>query len=147
MIGLSAAVVTPTGSWAGATGVDAAGTAIKPTSAFAIADITMTFVGAEVLLLASGGKIDLDAPVTTYVTLPFATNGATIRQLATMTSGFPGLPATGLLAKQVPKDLSMRGPPRSSSPSPRTSRGWGPSAVPACTTGSTTSCSGWSSRR
>jgi D-alanyl-D-alanine carboxypeptidase len=104
--GLSAAVVTPQGSWAGATGVDAAGTAIKPTSAFAIADITMTFVGAEVLLLASQGKIDLDAPVTRYVSLPFETNGATIRQLATMTSGFPGLPATGLLAKQVSKDLS-----------------------------------------
>ena len=60
--GLSAAVVTPTGSWAGATGADAAGTAIKPTSAFAIADITMTFVGAEVLLLASHGKIDLEGP-------------------------------------------------------------------------------------
>ena len=105
VIGLSAAVVSPAGSWAGATGVDAAGTAIKPTSAYAIADITKTFVGAEVLLLASGGKIDLDAPVTTYVSLPFATNGATIRQLATMTSGFPGLPA-GLLDLQVPKDLS-----------------------------------------
>jgi D-alanyl-D-alanine carboxypeptidase len=105
VIGLSAAVVSPAGSWAGATGVDAAGTAIKPTSAFAIADITKTFVGAEILLLASGGKIDLDAPVTTYVSLPFATNGATIRQLATMTSGFPGLPV-GLLDLQVPKDLS-----------------------------------------
>jgi len=105
VIGLSAAVVSPAGSWAGAAGVDAAGTAIKPTSAFAIADITKTFVGAEVLLLASGGKIDLDAPVTTYVSLPFETNGATIRQLATMTSGFPGLPV-GLLDLQVPKDLS-----------------------------------------
>jgi len=105
VIGLSAAVVSPTGSWVGAAGVDSAGTAIKPTSAFSIADITMTFVGAEVMLLASEGKIDLDAPVTRYVTLPFATNGATIRQLATMTSGFPGLPA-GLLDLQVPKDLS-----------------------------------------
>ena len=105
VIGLSAAVVSPAGSWAGAAGVDAAGTAIKPTSAFAIADITKTFVAAEVLLLASGGKIDLDAPVTTYVSLPFETNGATIRQLATMTSGFPGLPV-GLLDLQVPKDLS-----------------------------------------
>ena len=44
--------------------------------------------------------------MTTYVSLPFATNGATIRQLATMTSGFPGLPATGLLDLQVSKDLS-----------------------------------------
>ncbi|MGZ8438622.1 MAG: serine hydrolase, partial [Candidatus Limnocylindrales bacterium] len=89
VIGLSAAVVSPEGSWAGAAGVDAAGTAVKPTSAFAIASVTKTFVAAEVLLLASLGKIDLDAPVTNYVTLPFETNGATIRQLATMTSGFP----------------------------------------------------------
>ena len=105
VIGLSAAVVTPTGSWAGATGVDSAGTAIKPTSAFSIAEITMTFVGAEVLLLASEGKIDLDALVTQYVTLPFATNGATIRQLATMTSGFPGVP-DGTVNAQVAKDLT-----------------------------------------
>jgi D-alanyl-D-alanine carboxypeptidase len=107
--GLSAAVVSAAGSWAGAAGVDAGGTAIKPTSAFAITNITETFVAAEVLLLASGGKVDLDAPVTTYVTLPFATNGATIRQLATMTSGFPGPPPglpDAILDKQVPKDLS-----------------------------------------
>ena len=105
VIGLSAAVVSPEGSWAGAAGVDAAGTAIKPTSAFAIASTTKTFVAAEVLLLASQGKIDLDAPVTKYVTLPFETNGATIRQLATMTSGFPGVPDDAL-NKQVPKDLT-----------------------------------------
>jgi len=105
VIGLSAAVVSPEGSWAGAAGVDAAGTAIKPTSAFAIASTTKTFVAAEVLLLASQGKIDLDAPVTQYVTLPFETNGATIRQLATMTSGFPGVPDDALNA-QVPKDLT-----------------------------------------
>jgi len=105
VIGLSAAVVSPQGSWAGAAGVDAAGTAIQPTSAFAIASPTKTFVAAEVLLLASQGKIDLDAPVTQYVTLPFETNGATIRQLATMTSGFPGVP-NDALNKLVPKDLS-----------------------------------------
>jgi D-alanyl-D-alanine carboxypeptidase len=105
VIGLSAAVVSPEGSWAGAAGVDAAGTAIQPTSAFAIASTTKTFVAAEVLLLASQGKIDLGAAVTKYVTLPFETNGATIRQLATMTSGFPGVPDDALNA-QVPKDLT-----------------------------------------
>jgi len=78
---------------------------IKPTSAFSIASVTKTFVAAEVLLLASQGKIDLDAPVTKYVTLPFETKGATIRQLATMTSGFPSEPEDAL-NKQVPKDLS-----------------------------------------
>jgi D-alanyl-D-alanine carboxypeptidase len=105
VIGLSAAVVSPKGSWASAAGVDAAGKAIKPTSAFSIASVTKTFVAAEVLLLAAQGKIDLDAPVTKYVALPFETKGATIRQLATMTSGFPGPPAD-VLNKQVPKDLS-----------------------------------------
>ena len=105
VIGLSAAVVSPEGSWAGAAGVDAAGTAIKPTSAFSIGSTTKTFVAAEVLLLASQGKIDLDAPVTRYVSLPFETNGATIRQLAAMTSGFPGVP-DDVLNKQVPKNLA-----------------------------------------
>jgi S-formylglutathione hydrolase FrmB/CubicO group peptidase (beta-lactamase class C family) len=105
VIGLSAAVVSPDGSWAGAAGVDAAGTAIEPTSAFSIASTTKTFVAAEVLLLASQGKIDLEAPVTRYVTLPFETNGATIRQLATMMSGFPGVP-DDILSVQVPKDLT-----------------------------------------
>ncbi len=105
VIGLSAAVVSPEGSWAGAAGVDAAGTAIEPTSALAIASTTKTVVAAEVLLLASQGKIDLDAPVTDYVSLPFETNGATIRQLATMTSGFPG-PPDDALNEQVPRDLT-----------------------------------------
>jgi len=105
VIGLSAAVVSPDGSWAGAAGVDAAGRAIEPTSAFSIASTTKTFVAAEVLLLASLGKIDLDAPMTNYVTLPFETSGATIRQLATMTSGFPGEP-NAALNEQVPKDLA-----------------------------------------
>ncbi len=105
VIGLSAAVVSPTGSWAGAAGVDAAGTAIQPTSAFAIASTTKTFVAAEILLLASQGKIDLDAPVTRYVTLPFETSGATIRQLATMMSGFPAVPDDAL-NKLVPQNLA-----------------------------------------
>ena len=43
--------------------------------------------------------------MTDYVSLPFETNGATIRQLATMTSGFPGLPDDAL-NEQVPKDLT-----------------------------------------
>lgn len=102
--GLAAAIVSPEGSWAGAAGVDAAGSAIEPTSAFAIASTTKLFTAAEVLLLASRGEIDLDAPVDAYVTLPFDTNGATIRQLGTMKSGFPGVP-DDVLDVEVPKDL------------------------------------------
>ena len=105
VIGLSAAVVSPEGSWAGAAGVDAAGRAIEPSSAFSIASATKMFVAAEVLLLASQEKIDLDAPVTQYLTLPFEANGATIRQLATMKSGFPGVPDEAL-DEQVPNDLA-----------------------------------------
>ena len=85
--------------------MDAAGTAIEPTSASSIASTTKTVVAAEVLLLASQGQIDLDAPVTDYVSLPFEANGATIRQLATMTSGFPG-PPDDALNEQVPRDLT-----------------------------------------
>lgn len=105
LVGLAAAVVSPEGSWAGAAGVDAAGTAIEPTSAFAIASTTKLFTAAEVLLLASKGEIDLDASVDDYVTLPFDTNGATIRQLGTMKSGFPRVP-DDVLDVEVPKDLS-----------------------------------------
>jgi len=105
VIGLSAAVVSPEGSWASAAGVDAAGTAIKPTSAFAIASTTKTFVAAEVLLLASQGKIDLEAPVTKYVTLPFETNGRHDPAAGHDDERVPQC-ARRRPDKQVPKDLS-----------------------------------------
>ena len=105
LVGLSAAVVTPKGSWAGAVGVDGAGKAIRADSALAIASTTKTFVAAEILLLSQEGKIKLDAPVTDYVTLPFDAKGATIRQLATMTAGFPELPET-TIRPQVSADLT-----------------------------------------
>ena len=87
--GAVAAIVTPDGTWAGATGVDGAGNPIEPTSAFGIGSVSKTMTAAEILLLASQGKLDLDAPVTDYVDLPFDARGATIRQLAMMQSGFP----------------------------------------------------------
>ncbi len=103
--GMAAAVVTPGGSWAGAAGVDAAGTPIVADSAFSIASVTKTFVAAEVLLLAARGAIDLDAPVTDYVDLPFDTGGATVHQLATMQSGFPLFVPDEILQPLVAKDL------------------------------------------
>jgi D-alanyl-D-alanine carboxypeptidase len=102
--GAAAAVLTPAGRWAGAIGVDAAMVAVKPTSAFSIGSITKTATAAEVLLLASKGKLDLDAPVTQYVTLPFDAGGATIRQLATMKSGFPAR-SDQELDQAIAKDL------------------------------------------
>ena len=103
--GLAAAVVTPNGSWAGAAGIDGAGTKIRPNSAFEIASITKTFVAAELLRLSAAGRIDLDEPVATYVDLPFDAQGATVRQLATMRSGFPG-GSDATLATLVAKDLN-----------------------------------------
>ena len=104
--GAAAAIVTPDGSWAGATGVDGAGKPIKPTSAFGIGSVSKTVTAAEILLLASQGKLDLDSPVADVVTLPFDAQGATIRQLATMQAGLPrpyNIPAD--LETEVAEDL------------------------------------------
>jgi D-alanyl-D-alanine carboxypeptidase len=87
--GVTAAVVSPDGTWAGAAGVDGVGTALQPDSAMAIASITKTFTAAEVMLLSARGLVDLDAPVVDYVELPFDARGATVRQLLNMSSGFP----------------------------------------------------------
>ena len=56
-------------------------------------------------MLASQGKLDLDTPVADVVTLPFDAQGATIRQLATMQSGFPA-GDDGDLAIEIAKDLN-----------------------------------------
>ena len=87
--GVTAAVVTPDGSWAGAAGVDGAGTTLVPEAAMAIGSITKTFTAAEVMLLADQGLVGLDDPVADYVDVPFDTGGATVRQLLAMQSGLP----------------------------------------------------------
>lgn len=88
--GVTAAVVTLDGIWSGAAGVDGAGAALQPDAAMSIMSITKTYTAAEVLLLSSEGLIDLDAPITDYIDLPFDDNGATVRQVLAMRSGFPG---------------------------------------------------------
>jgi len=88
-IGVTAAVVTEDGTWQGAAGQDGAGVDLVPESAMAIASITKTFVAAEVMRLSGVGLVDLDAPVTGYVSVPFDTKGATVRQVLGMRSGFP----------------------------------------------------------
>ncbi len=107
LVGATAAVVTPHGTWAGASGMDGAGTALVATSAMPIASVTKTVTGAEVMLLAQRGLVDLDAPVTTYVAVPWDTRGATVRDLLGMRAGFPGLDDAVLLPK-VSADLTAR---------------------------------------
>ena len=103
-IGITAAVVTEDGTWQGAAGQDGAGVDLVPESAMAIGSITKTFVAAEVMRLAGLGLVDLDAPVTDYVTVPFDTKGATVRQVLGMRSGFP-LDPNKTMVESAARDL------------------------------------------
>lgn len=87
--GVTAAVASGEGTWAGAAGVDGAGEPLAAESALGIASVTKTVTAAEVMLLAAQGVVDLDAAAEDYVAVPFDTQGATVRQLLGMRSGFP----------------------------------------------------------
>ncbi len=87
--GLTAAVVTSQGVWSGAAGVDGAGKKLQANSTQSIMSVSKTFTSAEVVLLSSRGLIDLDKPLANYIDVPFETNGATVRQVLAMRSGFP----------------------------------------------------------
>lgn len=89
MPGATAAVVSPHGVWSAAVGVDGQGAGLEPTSGMSLGNLTQTFVAAEALLLAEQGKLDLDAPASTYVPLPQLANGATTRQLLGHRAGIP----------------------------------------------------------
>ena len=89
MPGATAAVVSADGVWQGASGTDGAGTELVPDSAMALMSITKTFTGAAVMGLVEDGRVALDDPIDTYVDLPFETDGATVRQVLNMRSGFP----------------------------------------------------------
>lgn len=87
--GVSAAVLTPDGAWAGAAGVDGAGAALVPDAMGDIGSVTKTFTAAEVVLLAQQGRIDLAAPASAYLEHPLLVRGPTVRQLLSHTSGIP----------------------------------------------------------
>ncbi len=101
MRGVTAAVVTPQGSWAGAVGVDGDGAPLVPESMMGMAEITKTVTAAEVLVLAQDGRIDLDAALSTYLASPLLTpllnRGTTVRQALSHTSGLPDYVTTDLL--------------------------------------------------
>ena len=104
-VGVTAAVVSADGSWAGAAGVDGAGDSLVPESAMAIGSMTKTFVAAEVVQLAGQGRVDLDAPISDYVTVPWDTKGATVAQVLGMRSGFPPYPDSAV-SEAATADLS-----------------------------------------
>jgi D-alanyl-D-alanine carboxypeptidase len=87
--GVTAAVASPAGTWSGAAGVDGRGNRLEPHSGMALASVSKTFTAAEVMLLAEQGKVDLDAPASTYLSLRQVANGVTIRQLLAHRSAIP----------------------------------------------------------
>lgn len=87
--GVTAAVASPAGTWSGAAGVDGRGNSLEPHSGMALASVSKTFTAAEVMLLAERGKVDLDAPASTYLSLRQVANGVTIRQLLAHRSAIP----------------------------------------------------------
>ena len=89
--GITAAVVTDRGIWTGAAGVDGHGVPLVPTSRSNIAGITNTVVAAEVLHLADARKMDLDAPLSTYVARGLGGNSATVRQFLGLRATYPEL--------------------------------------------------------
>lgn len=97
MRGVTAAVATPGGSWAGAVGVDGEGTPLVPESMMCIAEITNTVTAAEVLLLSQDGRVDLDAALSTYLDNPLSHRGTTVRQALSHTSGIADYATTDLM--------------------------------------------------
>ena len=97
-----AAVVSKEGVWAGAAGIDGPnGRAAEPTDEFAIASVSKVFVAALLLRLAEQGKLDLDAPLATYLDgIDVDANGATVRQALAMRSGL-GDTVDGAISKSL----------------------------------------------
>ena len=95
--GVTAAVVSPAGSWSGAAGVDANATRMVPDDMVGIASITKTVTAAEVLQLEQTGQIDLDAPASTYLSHRLLQDNPTVRQLLSHTSGVPDFATSAAL--------------------------------------------------
>lgn len=89
-----AAVITESGSWAGAAGVGGPnGRKATASDEFALANVTKTFTAALIMRLAEKGRIDLDGPLASYLgDLPVDANGATVRQALEMRAGLADNP-------------------------------------------------------
>jgi D-alanyl-D-alanine carboxypeptidase len=87
--GVAATLITPQGTWSGATGLAAGGRAMVPDDQMSIASITKTLVAAQVMLLVEAGELSLDDLAADRLPpdLEFDTNGATIDHLLSMRSG------------------------------------------------------------
>ncbi len=89
--GLTATVISPAGTWSGATGLAAGHRAMVPNDQMSIAHITQTLVAAQVMQLVEAGDLNLDDLAADHlpVDLKFDTNGASIADLLSHRSGLP----------------------------------------------------------
>jgi D-alanyl-D-alanine carboxypeptidase len=87
--GLTAALITPDGTWSGATGFAAGDRAMVPNDQMSIASITKTLVAAQVMQLVEAGELSLDDLAADRLppNLEFDTNGARLVDLLSMRSG------------------------------------------------------------
>src|SRR4051794_9351570 len=119
-----AAIITPAGTWTGAAGVGGPdGRKATVRDEFAIASVTKTITASLVMRLAEQGKIDLDAPLQTYLgTIKANANGATVRQVLGQRSGLADWVDAPRLIKADPAhhwtqaELLGRLPPPSTEP-------------------------------
>jgi D-alanyl-D-alanine carboxypeptidase len=90
-VGFAATVMTPEGTWSGASGTSDGVHEVAVDSQFGIASGTKPIIAAQVMRLVEAGEVSLDAPATDYLPADFTfdTNGATIRQLLSHRSGIP----------------------------------------------------------
>ncbi len=89
--GLTATLITPQGTWSGATGFAAGDRAMVPNDQMSIAHITQTVMAAQVMQLVEAGELNLDDLAADRLPpgLRFDTNGASIADLLSHRSGFP----------------------------------------------------------
>jgi D-alanyl-D-alanine carboxypeptidase len=87
--GLTATLITPEGTWSGASGMAAGDRAMTASDQMSIASVTKTLVAAQVMQLVEAGELGLDDPAADRLPpgLEFDTNGATIENLLSMRSG------------------------------------------------------------
>ena len=89
--GMAATVISPDGTWSGATGKADGVRDVRVDDQFAIASVVKSIIAAQVMQMVEAGELDLDDPATDHLSadLDFDTNGATIRQLLGHRSGIP----------------------------------------------------------
>ena len=89
--GIGATVMTPEGTWSGASGTEDGVREVAIHTQFGIASVTKPIVAAQVMRMVEAGELSLDAPAASYLApdLGFDTNGATVRQLLSHRSGLP----------------------------------------------------------